>query len=333
MSALDELFSKCSAFNYCHETRDEYATHADAVMLAIGPARAELAALRHKLAVAESQAELGCATIAEYEAEIGKPPDGSHPDEQKPRAVTWHQERLNWVAELAALRAEVADFRNAAKVAASESCGDEKHCACVPLLRAAMNSGHADDCAGSDPNRGECGCGWLQRDGAHKAILDMQGEIARLRANLDANECNAGHKTLPLRLWDCPECSRLEGQELRAEIAAGASLVAKIGDRNRELEMEIESLRSDLLEARRITTTLDCRYTLGDVADISGSHCPLDKPCERCRNEREIARLEAKVEKADALAEAIDRHHGHNLDDDEIGCEVCEKWRAYRSAP
>lgn len=32
-------------------------------------------------------------------AEIGTAPDGSHPDEQKPRDRTWHQERLNWQAE------------------------------------------------------------------------------------------------------------------------------------------------------------------------------------------------------------------------------------------
>jgi hypothetical protein len=36
---------------------------------------------------------------------IGQPPEGSHPDEWKPRGATWHQERLNWQAEVERLRA------------------------------------------------------------------------------------------------------------------------------------------------------------------------------------------------------------------------------------
>lgn len=78
MSALDELFSKCSAFNYCHETRDEYATHADAVMLAIGPARAELAALREEIARLAAKVEkadrLNMAAVLFHAMVIGESP-------------------------------------------------------------------------------------------------------------------------------------------------------------------------------------------------------------------------------------------------------------------
>jgi hypothetical protein len=38
--------------------------------------------------------------------------------------------------EIEELRAEVNDWRESAKKAAGEPCGDEAHCACVPLLRA-----------------------------------------------------------------------------------------------------------------------------------------------------------------------------------------------------
>lgn len=38
---------------------------------------------------------------------IGTPPEGAHPDEWKPRAGTWHQERLNWQHEVETLRAHI----------------------------------------------------------------------------------------------------------------------------------------------------------------------------------------------------------------------------------
>lgn len=40
--------------------------------------------------------------------------------------------------ELADLRSELADWRDGAKQAAGEVCGDEKHCTCVPALRAEL---------------------------------------------------------------------------------------------------------------------------------------------------------------------------------------------------
>ena len=37
--------------------------------------------------------------------EIGSAPEGTHPDESRPRAETWHKERANWIAEVTRLRA------------------------------------------------------------------------------------------------------------------------------------------------------------------------------------------------------------------------------------
>ena len=38
-------------------------------------------------------------------------------------------------SQVARLTAELTDWQESAKRAASEMCGDEKHCSCVPLLR------------------------------------------------------------------------------------------------------------------------------------------------------------------------------------------------------
>ena len=46
----------------------------------------------------------------ELESLIGKPPEGSHADEWMPRAATWHEERLNWIAEAERLRKVAHDF-------------------------------------------------------------------------------------------------------------------------------------------------------------------------------------------------------------------------------
>ena len=42
----------------------------------------------------------------ELQGEIGSPPEGSHPDEASPRDETWHGERLNWIEQVKALKAE-----------------------------------------------------------------------------------------------------------------------------------------------------------------------------------------------------------------------------------
>jgi len=68
--------------------------------------------------------------------------------------------------EIAALRAEVAVFRNA---------------------------GHAETCGGMDEAEGRCGCGYLQREGAHAALLaawaeaippDAEERVAKALADL-----------------------------------------------------------------------------------------------------------------------------------------------------
>jgi hypothetical protein len=50
-----------------------------------------------------------------------------------------------------------------------------------------------------------------------EAYQALEKENNHLLAQLDCSLCNSGHQTLPLRLWDCPECTRLKHE---AEITA-----------------------------------------------------------------------------------------------------------------
>jgi hypothetical protein len=72
--------------------------------------RLDLAAKEAELAVAKAQVEELRGWVERWKVaarEVGFAPEGSHPDEQKPRAETWHGERLNWIAEVNQLRAQV----------------------------------------------------------------------------------------------------------------------------------------------------------------------------------------------------------------------------------
>lgn len=64
-----------------------------------------------------------------------------------------------------------------------------------------------------------------------------------------------------------------------------ASIVAQVGEEFKKMRSERDQLRAEVAGLRRHRTELDCRYTLGDVADISGSHCPLNSKCTRCKAE------------------------------------------------
>lgn len=64
-------------------------------------------------------------------------------------------------------------------------------------------------------------------------------DVAQLRADaakLDANRCNRGHETLPLRLWDCPECHARTKRQ-RDELLAGALLLLEQYDASGDFTM------------------------------------------------------------------------------------------------
>lgn len=47
--------------------------------------------------------------LDELEKDVGELPSGAHPDERKPRAETWLQERANWQIEVESLRKKIAE--------------------------------------------------------------------------------------------------------------------------------------------------------------------------------------------------------------------------------
>jgi hypothetical protein len=67
--------------------------------------------------------------------------------------------------------------------------------------------------------------------------------------------------------------------EHEAEIQARDLILHEYSDAIKRLNETVYVLRKALAE-------YDCLYTCGNVADISGIHCPLDNPCMKCRLER-----------------------------------------------
>lgn len=49
-------------------------------------------------------------------------------------------------------------------------------------------------------------------------------QIDVLHAQLNSNECNSGHKTLPLKLWNCPACAEEKEKRFKKQIKAGEQL-------------------------------------------------------------------------------------------------------------
>lgn len=53
----------------------------------------------------------------------------------------------------------------------------------------------------------------------------------QLQQRLDKNVCNSGHVTLPLALWDCPEChnlTRRERDDMKNMLACAVARVAEV---------------------------------------------------------------------------------------------------------
>lgn len=63
-------------------------------------------------------------------------------------------------------------------------------------------------------------------------------EVRRLRGMLETNRCGRGHVTLPLVLWDCPECHEITRLRLVNLIAA---------------DDECDAAADELAEAKRAT--------------------------------------------------------------------------------
>ena len=84
-----------------------------------------------------------------------------------------------------------------------------------------------------------------------------------------------------------------ERDAARARVAELEAQVAEIPDLLLIAHMQGAEQAKDQIQALRAQIeSLDCRL-VGRVAELSGSHCPADNPCDRCVAERRIAGLEA----------------------------------------
>lgn len=64
---------------------------------------------------------------------------------------------------------------------------------------------------------------------ARTAVAELFAERDSLQAKLDTNRCNSGHETLPLALWDCPECHNTTKRKLAELIEAVEAFKGKRG--------------------------------------------------------------------------------------------------------
>lgn len=73
-------------------------------------------------------------------------------------------------------------------------------------------------------------------------VAALRMEVDELKAKLERNVCNSGHTTLPLYLWDCPEChnqTRLDRDEARGAVRVLEDEVAKRNETIADLKYQV----------------------------------------------------------------------------------------------
>jgi hypothetical protein len=91
---------------------------------------------------------------------------------------------------------------------------------------------------------------------------------------------------------------------------------------------EIGRLRAEVARLRSFISTLDCRFTAGDMADIGGMHCPLGVPCARCKANITIEQLANAGIRLDEKAETWREKYLDQRDQIIERCaEVCDSMR------
>lgn len=71
---------------------------------------------------------------------------------------------------------------------------------------------------------------WGFQKGFDAAIEHLEKQSEN---KLNQNRCNSGHETLPLKLWDCPECVRLKTEQLEAKLAVAVEALKDANDKCR----------------------------------------------------------------------------------------------------
>ena len=116
----------------------------EAVAALLDQATPAVSILQEQLAGAQQVAD-------ELAAQIGTPPEGSHPDEALPRSTTWHQERANWLAETEQMRAHIAGVEQQLKAAQAEVTAARERIATLEASAAKAAKKKAADDPPADP--------------------------------------------------------------------------------------------------------------------------------------------------------------------------------------
>lgn len=153
-------------------------------------------------------------------------------------------------------------------------------------------------------------------------------EIERLRGMDQATFCNVRYDAAFVgSLQDKLAAKDAEAAELRASLQAAKKELAVLGidpviccqcgdriygdDEVNQLKAERDAAiqRAEKAEhrervAQRALSSADCQYA-GRVAEMSGSHCPLGEPCDRCAAERREEKLESALAAARKALEKL----------------------------
>lgn len=81
---------------------------------------------------------------------------------------------------------------------------------------------------------------------------------------------------------------------LRAKLAAAEKARDEFYDDAQKFRQREDAALARVRELEAQRSEMDCLYA-GKYADTGGSHCPLDKPCDRCANEARVAALEVAL--------------------------------------
>lgn len=173
----------------------------------------------------------------------------------------------------------------------------------------------------------------------HQLILDMEEELDRARdgvAEAIADEIRLGKEAAAVRqdagLWEqrASECFERNDEKtaraalehkLAAEARAGAleASHARQKAQTGKLERSLQDLEAKLVEARQRKALLAARLATAE----SGQRLQrsLDRAGEKSAF-RQFRKLEERVEREEALAEAHARLSGHDPDAEELRCEM-----------
>jgi hypothetical protein len=161
------------------------------------------------------------------------------------------------------------------------------------------------------PFKDQCQAQWRTLTEYHWLLAELRG----ISTNAPAGDLL--NRFLQIRGWvntyleehKLPDLADPDYKDIRCTCGSGAHprtcLKHPWGMHTHCEELNIENLRANLEEAekseellkaevqrlRAERTQYDCRYTPGPVADLTGSHCPMDEPCLRCQNERLTERV------------------------------------------